>query len=105
MAMMSVLHGLTLLMFSAVRPDPTEVIVLLIFFLQTVQPVLAVLNGLPSLFVLSGLHVPGRIANTRIAISAARPEMAMLSVHHKTRSAEQTSKGIHSLVEQCCTAC
>ena len=38
-------------------------------------------------------------------VSAARPEMAMLSVHHKTRSAEQTSKGIHSLVEQCCTAC
>ena len=82
MAMMSVLHGLTLLMFSAVRPDPTEVIVLLIFFLQTVQPVLAVLNGLPSLFVLSGLHVPGRIANTRC-------QQSLMSV-------------LHGLKWQCC---
>ena len=51
-------------MSSAVRPDPTELTVLLIFP-HRVQLELAVLNGLPSFFHLSALRVPGRTPDKR----------------------------------------
>ena len=51
-------------MSSAVRPDPTELTVLLIFP-HRVQLELAVLNGLSSFFHLRALRVPGRTPDKR----------------------------------------
>ena len=48
----------------AAQPDSTAVRVLVISSLQTVQLVLAVLNSLPPVSVLSALHVPGRASDT-----------------------------------------